>query len=380
MPSAHATRGAGGAASFAGPGGPRERPQVGVPGERADALRPGPRGRPQGRPARCGRASTRPPATAPTASLAMMGVAWCIASFTTKPHGSRKVAGRHRGQHQRVGGGVRKGQGGGGEPARRTAPRALTPPARSPPGRAAPRPPGRAFPRPRAPPPSPPCVQQDRGPPSRGRAGPRRGARNPASPAPARARAASRRSGGTGAANTSGRRSGGLDDRPAPPGRGRSGRAGRRWGRRRRGGRCGTAAGRRARARGSADGARSSPRARTGRGDAGADVGRGRATRPARPATTPEAPGRGEPQHAALGRAQQRGTGARRPRRARAVATPPPISAKTTSSRSCSAANAPTRKAGAWLVTNRSGPAGRRRSSQRRPRRPRRSPGRSAPR
>src|SRR5215213_4463616 len=35
--------------------------------------------------------------------------------------------------------------------------------------------------------------------------------------------------------------------------------------------------------------------------------------------------------------------------------TSPPISANTTSSRSCSFANAPTRNGGAWLVTNRTG-------------------------
>ena len=89
------------------------------------------------------------------------------------------------------------------------------------------------------------------------------------------------------------------------------------------------------------------------------------------------APGGGEPRDAALRRPQRPGTGSSPSASAPPPwRTSPPISANTTSSRSCSAANAPTRNGGAWLVTNRTGRrspqrllvGGDRRPPQRRPR------------
>ena len=81
----------------------------------------------------------------------------------------------------------------------------------------------------------------------------------------------------------------------------------------------------------------------------------GSATRPDSPAITarkrPEAASRTTPRW--LGRTT--GNGRSPPPAPPPCRTSPPMSANTTSSRSCSAANAPTRNGGAWLVTNRTG-------------------------
>ena len=92
-----------------------------------------------------------------------------------------------------------------------------------------------------------------------------------------------------------------------------------------------------------------------------------------------EAPGGGERGRspAALGRSTGNGGGS-------AAAAPPwrsspPTSANTTSSAACSAAKAPIRKAGAWLVTNRTGRGSCAPVTAAPPRRPRRSRCRTAP-
>ena len=106
-----------------------------------------------------------------------------------------------------------------------------------------------------------------------------------------------------------------------------------------------------------ADAPRSSPTARTApRARRAPSVGRRQRDAARQPGDDrAEAPGGGEPQHAALARPRAPGTAGRASPAPPPWRTSPPISANTTSSRSCSAANAPTRNGGAWLVTNRTG-------------------------